>query len=650
MEKRMDNISASITWRGFVIMMVFFFCSGSCSLEMAGIEGFKGSNKCSNDSDCVSENSFCDMELGVCVSKVNNQGPLNFLLEIIPSDYGDKSSSLSQYFLFDVNQGAEIPFITYTLSDYAELKGNVKWTDNDYKGICSKLDRFGNCIVDAKVELIPEGEFPETMRQVITVNASSSTVKDIDIDGGFDLIVAPGKYSIKVTPLPPFDAYLPPYRAIDPETLGATFDLSGNKTISIGYEYLPESCGNGNLRIIDGKIERSSGMEIGVDIVVWAANPSTGDRISSRAYIGADNNIVPSGGFLNSFRLYMPPKEAESNDDEFVIVVSSKDEIPQIPTMKFGPFSFSYLDVLNSNDGSTDNCAEFGNRENFPEASLTIPTLGPRIQFTGSVEGIVENDNFQPIEGAKVRFYTESVLEGGVNRTYEISATTDSTGQIVDSAGNSGVYLVSGFYSVYIYPPLGSEFQAEKFSSILIEDTPVIGKVFQLNRRKGISGTITRKGKSETLSNVIVEANPVTTIELSDTSNVIPRYSSTWSDSFGLFSILIDEGIYDIVFKPPQGSNLPWVWYDSVSASQILERYSDPSSPWDVQIPDPVVLKGEVKDSSGSFVESSVVKIYRVIYSPEPEEPPRVRQIAETSTSTDGTFNAFITLSNSSID
>jgi hypothetical protein len=600
----------------FIIVAVL---PASCALDMGMGEDKVGNerNSCSSDADCPAQGSVCDTEMNICVSIPADWDEGNFLVEVIPLDSTGSSSMPSQYFTYNGAADRDEMDEPFILADCIEMKGVVRWTDDDYRGLDSRRDNFGNCIVDAKIELSPAGDFPESQRPVQTMTTGQGASERDGSDlSTFSFVTVPGSYEIKVVP------------SLDP-------------------------CGSSGERVLDGSVSRSSGGGLGTGVSVWAVDYYTGDRISSIARIDAENIAAPSGVDPSSFRLYLPPEDAGTGSgDKFYIAISSNELVPQIPTIKLGPYNFSRLDTLNApaGDGTMDNCADF-DAETVPyESQLNLPPIDPRIEFSGSVEGVMDDGSVEPIEGVKVRFFTDDIGgDGTVSGSYELFVTTDIEGKIVtDTDPPQNPFLVPGYYAVSLYPPLGSDYEATRVTSVLIGGTSIQGRTFQLQRKKVLDGLILRLGTGVPIGDVTLEAYPLAPVGSPDGSTVITRYNSTWSDPDGLFSIFLDEGSYKMVFKPSPGSNLPWIWYDGVGVADIIQQHGSAEEPWTISIPDPVIFEGRVLDQAGDAVGGAEVKIYRVVYSSMPDEPPQVRQIAKTSTRTNGGFTAFISTSGGS--
>ena len=618
------------------ILSITLSFSAGCSFMGATAESVVPDNDCERDSDCPGEGSVCDRSNKVCVSGTSEDRDL--LIEVIPYDSDENESLPSQYFEY---MGGLDRSQSLSLVSYVEISGIIKWeaavfptalTDAE-DGEC-KLENLieGQCVVKARIEVSSVGEWPQSLRSTRTARTGQSgqSVRAGD-DVDFSLLVAPGKYSIRVVPESPFDSFLPPRQF--------SKQVEGSLQLSVIYSELDE------LRRIDGRVreydEEHDGDSVG-SISVWAIDTETEKRISSIARIGADFVPDPANDEGN-FILYLPFSE-DSGDgwgDDFSIAIASSGETPNVPTIKLGPYDFPELDK--DAEGAMDDIVDFEAALAGAESRLMLPALGVQIQYRATVEGMGPDEAYGPVEGVKVRFLTEIESGGTPMGSYEIFGTTNSDGKITGPNGDWGVWLFEGDYSVTLYPPLDSDYEASQWSSAMTvsytgEGDPVQeGQLFQLGTKKTVSGLVLKEADLGSVGFVSVEAYPagVVAAEPGEFSTPFPRFNAVQSLEDGSYSIALDRGRYDFLFMPEPRSNFPWFWHSSVKVDENDELL-------DIEIPDPVVFSGTVLDQDGQPVADAEIRIYDIAQPPVPEEPVSIRNAGRTTTRVDGTFVSLI--------
>ena len=617
-----------------LILSILLFLSAGCAFMDAGAQSqIIPENECDRDSDCPGTGSLCDTENKVCVA--GTSGDRDLLIEVIPYDPDENESLPSQYFEYT---GCLDRSQSLTLVSYIEISGIIRWDAGVFPDVLTqeecKLENLidDQCLVKARIEVSSTDDFPESLRSTQTVRTGQSggTVRaDDDVD--FSMLVAQGEYSIRVVPESPFDSFLPPRRF--------SKTITGSLLLPVTYGKLDE------LRRIDGKVreydEDHDGDSVG-SISVWAINPNTEKRISSIARMGADTVPDPANAD-GSFILYLPSSE-DSGDwwgNYFSIAIASSGETPNVPNIKLGPYYFPQLDV--DTDGFMDDIVDFEAALAGAESRLMLPELGVQIQYKATVEGMGLDEAYVPVEGVKVRFFTEITSGDTPLGSYEIFGTTNSDGKITGPSGDWGVWLFEGDYSVTLYPPLDSGYEAAQWSSAVIvsypgEGDPVQGgQLFQLRNKQSVNGIILKESDMEPVGFVTIEAYPagVVAAEPGEFSSPFPRFNAVQSLEDGSYFIALDRGRYDFLFMPEPRSNFPWFWHSSMKVDESDELL-------DIEIPDPVALSGMVLDENGEPVAEAEIRIYDKADSPVPEEPPSIRQAGRTTTRVDGTFVSFI--------
>lgn len=598
-----------------------------CSLGMdIGKKLVIPENECRTDRDCGGEDSLCDTENNICVACSPNVRSV--LIEVVPRDPGDGSNLPSQYYIYEgeTNRKLDEPL---ALRDTIVIKGIVKWGEEtgDYRGICEIRDDQDLCVIDAKLELTVEGDFPESVRQTVTAKtglAEPNTVKDGGDVDDFRIVTVPGVYSLWVVPEAPFDTYLPPQQVFDRSL------IDESQTLIIRYDSLE------TMSRIDGLVLRSDISPLN-NIAIWAVDPDTGRRISSIARVDSENNPLPGGAGEATFRLFRLPSVMTGGIGEyFTIAISSEEESPRIPNVKFGPFTFSELDIL---DGDPDDCVNF-EAAPLEEYRLVLPPIGVRVKYEATVEGVNPDGTVQSVEGVRAKFMTDDVGGENTSGSYEVFGTTNYDGQIVGpDETTSGIWLIEGDYTVTLYPPLNSDYESSKITFVRITEPegggPLRGQVYQLDGKRLVVGQILKMADGEAAGIVTAEAYPVSPFDSPTGTYALPRFNMTQSDELGMYDLPLDSGLYDLLFMPDPSSNFPWTWVNNVEV-----RESDVTLT--IELSDPSAFQGTVVDAAGEPVGNAEVKVYDIVYSPVPEEPPLIRRIGKTATKSDGGFICLI--------
>jgi hypothetical protein len=242
----------------------------------------------------------------------------------------------------------------------------------------------------------------------------------------------------------------------------------------------------------------------------------------------------------------------------------------------------------------------YDNPERVPP--IHLPAYPHPIPVTLQLQGRSSDGSLVPVAGAIVTLATEFGDPETIHGQYEVSATSDESGQVqVDLLpGDSGDNRA---YRVTVITPVdaGSEFASDVLDGDRALQVGLAGGVMtlELSRRLPVSATVFSDALGE-LPGVTVQAR-----RLDGPDALRDTLRSVSTDETGRFSLRLEPGTYRVELLPPSGIPLPrWVLSD----------------PWIVDAEDPPVFP------DGLAAPASEVLELRIVTSdPEPAPLPYVR-------------------------
>jgi hypothetical protein len=188
-----------------------------------------------------------------------------------------------------------------------------------------------------------------------------------------------------------------------------------------------------------------------------------------------------------------------------------------------------------------------------------------------------------------------------------------STSAQTDAAGNYSVVLPPGTYDVFIAPAPGSNLSATTIPSL--EVAPALGSGPPVAAGKDLvlsqPGTMTGRAivaDGRLLVGATVQALPAASLAPTTDPRRWPRPATTTTDATGAFSLALDQGLYDVVVQPADGTGLPWVTLSSQTVFAGENTNLLFGAP--ITVPAPMVQPLLLYDPSNNPIVRGVVRAY----------------------------------------
>jgi len=527
-----------------------------CGLETAGGGGTV--NTCATDAECGS-GEICGAE-GLCLSE--DGARLRLTLAITAPGGGSNGETL-RYATppFDFVPGNTGPV---TLPRPLTVAGQVRTP--------------GGRRISAELFFNRRGpDVPEVRRQV-----RASTFADEQEIAGLGM---PMDYAVELTEGVSYDVVveprgsdlfaLPPLRSSEPVSFtdGAGDDRrDGSVAFDMTYP-------NGELATASGRVVDPEGRPVDC-VEVFAVSRGSGARVSSVAVTGPGacpgvpddlegRDELPPGGY----RLAVDP----AVPDVLLRLVPPE----PLPQLTFDPI-YAPPDF---------------------ETVIGLPDLA-EVTYGGRVE----NADGVPVPNAVVTFRASSIASETAGTVGAFEATVRT-----DDAGGFELVLFAGDYEVIVQAAASAD------TGILEQDVsigddmdgaPIRGQVFVLPDRATLRGMVRTSGGAP-VTGTRVEARPLNTVvPVQEVTAFTPSAAFNRSadpqvtGDDGAFALRLDEGAYDLVLEPAQGSGFPW--------QRVLQAVGPGEAELgrDLVVPAPVPFRGVVKDHLGDVVPGAQVTAY----------------------------------------
>ncbi|MBI5502455.1 MAG: hypothetical protein HY907_19585 [Deltaproteobacteria bacterium] len=544
-------------------------------------------NQCSDDSAC-GRNATCDQARGVCVARERPDAGV-FLRLTYPTSTGVTLREFQSQRLDSADN------VTVSCPAPVEIRGTVR------------VGESGSTIPADVTFLRPSG-IPEEPPEASKVSASSTPSAGTDWTYSATLMAwdtGRPSYSVYVEPSGSDGESHPPlFRPLTESELQQIRDNGPGEPPSRIPLDLPIA---ESLWSVRGLVVR--GHDPVPNVAVRAVDPVTGRRISTVSTTAPFTTMAggedPPDRAAGTFELFLP-----SEVGTFRLEILPTADQPNLPTVAWEGVNFEDLDVngdgdLAFNDVAADPVAD--------QPPIALPAIGLPVRLEGRVEGTEAGGSAGPVAGATLRFSrTIPTATPGVTATFERTATTDISGNIIPASGSTdgslGVALLEGDYSVTVTPPerLPMAGLALDFFRVAATDPTVDpvqrGQVFQLGPSAGLHGSVMDLARAPAASLPI----EVTLAEAdgaalgADPVN-LNRSVTGYTEPDGTFDLYVENGTHFVAVRPPDESQFPW---------RIVSNVHVPNGPLDISLEAPVVLSGTVnvgdEGTAGVTVEALV--------------------------------------------
>ena len=296
-------------------------------------------------------------------------------------------------------------------------------------------------------------------------------------------------------------------------------------------------------------------------------------------------------------------------------------------------------------------------RDSFPELvsplpalgadglTVTVPSLEPVI-----VAGRVVDDEGAGLGGARVVFTSSALLDAPTVPDVEVQLMRGVTTLDAGDAGLVGAFEVSllpGLYDVVATPsPAETEDPLDEPGIVvttleITADGAELRAVELVAPRRARFGAqvLTIDGEPLPLDVRARPLRPDAGSSPADTDDFarlsrVARVATSASGPTGYFDLRLDVGVFDIVGRPPEGSNHGAVVFVGHRAEEPGETESET-----VDVAPPVPLAGILRDASGAPVASATLRAFLILSG---EEGERSVEIAETRTDAEGAYRLIL--------
>lgn len=411
--------------------------------------------------------------------------------------------------------------------------------------------------VDAELFLTREGlgvqEVPSTLRASTFAEAQSAAgVEDVD----YRATVAEGvPYTVLVAPRGEAARHLPPLR-LPPR---AFEDGDGDGVVRFDAVYPDAAPVRYAATLVD-----AAGAPI-PDVTVEGVRRGDGELVTSVVTTDPDG----------TFTLTCDPAETD-----YLIRVSGLEPTPTVTfDPRYAPVDFAPV--------------------------FTVPEI-PFVRY----EARVETADGAPVPDAVATFRASGVTVGetGVRAAYEAQATADGDGVLA-------LDLVAGSYSVVVRAPSGQPLGLVSQSVDIQRPTEgtVRGQVFALPPRATREGTVTVEGLGVPLAGARVQARALQSLgdreDLGPAARVNRPSDLVTTEGDGAFRLALDEGAYDLLIEPAEGSG-----FAVTRRTVVVPGAAVPAGDrLDVEVPFPALLPGRVVAHDGAAVPGAEVAAYAIV-------------------------------------
>ncbi len=574
----------------------------ACSLPLEAIDG-KTQNSCSSNSDCGTH-GICvsdSQSSKVCVATQADLGAV--ILEVRPSSDAS-GTTVSQVFTDKLSLSGAYPAgATPTVS--LAIPPNVTFSGIVEAPValagCTGVDRS----LPAKIELHSVSPY-SNLSSVYKTDAVATT-DALGVHYRYSLAVPAGIYDVYLAPTPMVPDASHPMDYCDAASLPPR--LVSAVPIESNTEFKPDS---------------ASPIDLNGSIIVPAGTNVDGWKVE---VVDPDHGLVIS----DSGTLGQPATGTGAS----ALVHCKGPNVSQCPTMVGLRYFYktSARIRLRAPDGKL--VAHWSLDPLDP--TMVKLSLADLVASTLNVEATVVDRSVPPNPVPSSVRIRSVQLTGSANQnaTFRVDTETDVDGKIHAA-------LVEGTYQVSISPKVNDGTSATLVADWVVKGNLGFGKSFTLPERPKLRGQVASPS-SGPLAQVSVLASPVIDAQTYvaaafDVGDVLPRNSSTQTNGFGSFDMLVDPGTLDFSIQPSADTGFPWLVIPRLLVNDASEHpVADLST---LTLPAPALVSGTVSSGKG-VVPSAVVRAWLPIPSSKTGGASNVTpliQIGETVSDDQGRF------------
>jgi hypothetical protein len=565
---------------------------GACTFEEARAST-DTENTCSTDADC--NGTACVM--GMCISE--DVEPLVLTLEVTPPRMVDGSEPQPVLLGdFRVDGTTERNF---AMPRPYPLKGRVM---------------NGDVAVATELKFVRSDSLPGVAIKAPGAMTSVEASDTLEAGAFAVVLLEDAAYAVQVTPE---DGALPPL----------TLDYAGDGKDPLEIDYAALELVEQRFQLVNVPAE--------LTLALRARSVDSGELISSRASVvdgAATLLFAPDSG---DYRLEIVPENAyaELAGAAPPSLANCDPSAPAVPN----------LSVLVSDLTANANGTLY----------VALPALPERIAFAGSVELCPGADvDLESVGSLPIALRSSALAIDGVPAPLEASlaATTTASYDPDSRTLRFCIELFPGDYEVVVTPPSSMECAifAEHLAVIAPAGMPdaAAGILLTLPDTTYLDGTLQTTALAP-LGGASIEALALGIsegIELEAGDASVTRYNRSrqgTTDSDGAFSLPLDLGAYDVVFKPGADSGFGWLVNTDVKLARRDFAFDNR-----LELESPVLVQGVLGYSGGdpeerATLEGAEVRAFTVIEQGDTLSAPRAVQIGKATADADGRFMLLIT-------
>ncbi|MCZ6807862.1 MAG: carboxypeptidase-like regulatory domain-containing protein [Deltaproteobacteria bacterium] len=551
-----------------------------CGCNFGSAQVMTLGNDCAGDADCVQ--GVCDE--GICIDDSSSE--VAVAVEVLrgPSDT-QRATPASWAFGPESFSGASVR--DYALPPTRQVIGVVRWQGTPVPASVRFIRRMGVSV--SALSAVPIEV--DTLRERTDADGSDDVDYSTVLVGGqaYDVVVLPSNDVIEtadqtvaaIRSLPPIYTSVELDDAVDGAPFRFDINFLDMLDVECGENQIFGCTLTGTVLSFDGESETPA-----VGLQVRAVEKESGRVVSS---IGETSQ-------LGEYAIRVSEDAAP-----YAIRVTSSVGSAPFPSVSIDP------DLAFANDPA--------------KRRIYVPRVDA-VQFSGSVH----DEEKRPVQGATVRFSSNSIFEGselGLEGSFSASTTTDDEGSF-------GVELLPGLYTVIVTPPEDTENTWAPVSeeAFVVEDVPDLEEIeIVLPSQVALLGTCTTfTGDPASGVTVLARARG----ELGE----LQRSRETVSSQEGTFQMSIDAGRYDMLVKVVDTTGFPWLVEPelvmSAERGDITRDYT---------LPPPIVVRGTLQAATGTVAEGALIRAYVFESGGDGLRP---IQVAETVSADDGSYRLLI--------
>jgi hypothetical protein len=469
--------------------------------------------------------------------------------------------------------------------------------------------------VAAKLEFARADSLPKVALKAPQTTTSLEATDTLEPGQFRVVLLEDASYTVRITPQ---DGALPPLTVAYAGDEEATLELDFAEVKLIEHGFFVE------------------GVPADQALSLRARSFETGQLISSRASIVDGQATLLLTPFEGEFRLEVVPESSEAIVSGGVPSFSKTTCDPSAPA--YPTVSVLASDLKANADGAF---------------VIALPAMPRRIAFSGSVELCPDADaDLESVGSLPISLRSTALLFDDPSLQGSLAATTVASYDADSRTLRFCVELFSGDYEIVVTPPssMACAIFAEHIAVVPPAGMPeaATGILLSLPDTSYLNGTLQTTSLAA-LGGASIEALALGVsegIELDVGDASVTRYNRSrqgTTDTGGKFSLPLDVGAYDVVFKPGADSGFGWLVNTDVKLARRGFAFDNR-----LELESPVLVQGLLRYPGGdgdeqSMLKGAEVRAFTVLPEGSTLSGPRAVQVGKATADADGRFMLLIT-------